>query len=366
MIITRADLRTLTLALAAIAGLTMLYVAVLHVANATTVALSFLLVVLLTAAHARLWVAGLASVLTMLAFNFYFLPPVGTFTVADPQNWVALFAFLAVSLLASQWSAAVRARAARAIEHAQWQEERKSAELARQSEALKSALLASLAHDLKTPLTSIRVAASNLQADWLAAGDRREQCDIVISEVERLNRLFESILDMARIDAGAVAATRRWVHPLEIVEAARAQVEHFLGDRPVEVNEETTALVELDPRLTSAAVSQLLENAALYSPADAPVTVTLRTTTDSLLVSVRDRGPGIPAAERPHVFDRFFRGRAARQTPGTGMGLAIARGLLAIEHGRIWVDNHPEGGAEFWLAVPAATRPAEIEEPSTS
>jgi two-component system sensor histidine kinase KdpD len=317
---------------------------------------SFLLVVLLTAANARLWVAGFASAAAMLTFNFFFIAPVGTFTVADPQDWAALVAFLVVSLVASNLSAASRARAAAAVQRAQLLEERRSADVARQGEALQSALLASLAHDLKTPLTAIRIAADNLQARWLSPEQRSEQTGIVLSEVNRLTRLFESILDMARIEAGRVVTARQWVHPLEIVEAAQGQVEHFLRDHPMDVRETNSSLVEVDPRLTSAALSHLLENAALYAPAGTAITVTVSTDPDGLLLTVRDRGPGIPADELPRLFDRFFRGRHARGTPGTGMGLAIARGLLALEQGRIWADNHPDGGAEFHMAVAAPVR----------
>jgi K+-sensing histidine kinase KdpD len=336
----RADFRSLTLALGAIGGVTLLY-RVLRVTNTTTVAVSYLLVVLLAAANARLWVAGLASVAAMLTFNFFFIAPVGTFTVADPQNWAALMAFLVVSLVASNLSAASRARATSAVQRAQLLEERRSADLARQSEALQSALLASLAHDLKTPLTAIRIAADNLQASWLSSAQRQEQTEIVRSEVTRLTRLFESILDMARIEAGGVSPARQWVHPLEIVEAA-------------------ATLVELDPRLTSAALSHLLENAALYAPAGTSITVTVSTSADGLLISVRDRGPGISGEELPRLFDRFFRGRHARGTPGTGMGLAIARGLLALEQGQISAGNHPDGGAEFQMAVAAPVRSPDV------
>jgi len=494
------DVARAAAAIGAVAAVTVVYTRVLHVNNATTVALSFLLVVLLVAATSRLWLAVATSVAAMVCFNFFFLPPVGTLTIADPQNWVALVAFLAVSLVASNLSSVARARAkealarrdevarlfdlsrdvllvtesreaishlvrfivrrfdldfaaiclprsaewdvfdagslhvpldrhelsvamagaegvlefdarartyaghrtmsvdghdvrivplrlgtraigllaaagrpvepgtldalagvaAIAIERAQFLEERKTAELSRQSEALKSALLASLAHDLRTPLTAIRVAASNLQASWLTESDRRDQAELVLTEVERLTRLFQNILEMARIDAGAVAVARRWVHPSEIVDAARAQVEHTLGAHPLELDIRPARMVAVDPRLTAAALAHLLENAAQYSPPASPIAVTASVASDGLTVAVRDHGPGIAPSDLPRLFDRFYRGGdAARHASGTGMGLSIARGLLAVEQGRVWAENAPGGGAVLTIAVPAEVKDAE-------
>src|SRR4029077_15329754 len=138
-----------------------------------------------------------------------------------------------------------------AIERAQFLEERKAAELSRQSEELKSALLASLAHDPRTPLTAIRVAAENLQASWLTEQDRREQTSLVLTEVERLTRLFQNILEMARIDAGTIEKDLRWVHPSEIIEAARDQVVHSLTRHQLHIEVASTRLVRVDPRLTA-------------------------------------------------------------------------------------------------------------------
>jgi two-component system sensor histidine kinase KdpD len=480
------------------AGIVAAYALWLHVANPVIVALTFLLVILVVAATSRFWVAAVASVLAMLAFNFFFLPPVGTFYLADPQNWVALFVFLAVSLVASNLSTTARSRArealdrqaelarlfdlsrdvlltsdsrdaitqlsrfvarrfaldfaaiclpragewdvyesgpldvrleasqltatlagidealecdahawtyaghrvietggqrvrlvplrlgtkaigllaaagrpleagtldalagvaAIAIERAQFLEERKSAELARQSEELKSALLASLGHDLRTPLTAIRVAASNLQSSWLKDADRGEQSDLILLEVERLQRLFQDILEMARIDGGAVSADRRWVHPSEIVAAARDQVQGALRHRPIDVRLKSDVAVQLDPRLTTAALAHVLENAAHYSPPGMSIVITAGVSSDGLAISVRDHGAGIAAADLPRVFDRFYRGAESKgRVAGTGMGLSIARGLLAAEQGRIWAENCADGGASFTIAVPAEQRP---------
>ena len=487
----------LAAALLAVAIVTLTYVRWLHVSNAATVSTTLLMVVLVVAATSRLWVAVVTSVVAMVCFNFFFLPPVGTLTIADPHNWVALFAFLVVSLVASNLSAVAHARTAEAIdrrdelarlfdlsrdvlvitdsrqamsiltrsiarrfdlefvaialprgsdwdvfeagarttvldqrelsqafaaaqasfefdahartyaghrtmtmgevtvrlvplrvgtkpigllaatgrpiepgtldtlagvvaiaiERAQFLEERKAAELTKQREELKSALLASLGHDLRTPLTAIRIAASNLTASDLGPGDRAEQGDVILTEAERLTRLFENILEMARIDAGAVAADSRWAHPSEIIAAARDQLAQTLSGHPVDVVVDPDVPVRLDPRLTGAALAHVLENAAQYAPAGSPIHVHGSVTDEGLVLKVRDHGPGIGAADLSHLFERFYRGVAGRsRVSGTGVGLSIARELLAVEGGRIWAENCPEGGAEFTMVVPAAVK----------
>ena len=332
--------------------------------NATTVALSYLLVVLFVAASSRPWVGVTTSVAAMIALNFFFFPPVGTLTIVDPQNWVALFAFLAVSLVASRLSAVARDRVAIAIERAHVLEERKQAELSQRSAELKSALLSSLAHDLRTPLTAIRVAASNLHATWLTDAQRSEQSEIVLAEVERLTRLFQNILEMTRIDAGAIAPELQWVHPLEIVEAAQGQVEYALRAHSVRTHGSADdAVVRVDPRLTSAALAHLLENAAHYSPPGSEITVGHYLSDEGLLMTVEDRGPGIAQAELPRLFERFYRGAQAREhSSGTGMGLSITRGLLAAEDGRVWAENRSDGGARFSMMIPAEVRQTGAED----
>jgi two-component system sensor histidine kinase KdpD len=466
----------------------------LHLSNPTTVSTVLLLVVLMVAAVSPFWVAAAVSMVAMLCFNFFFLPPVGTFTIADPDNWVALFALLVVSLVASNLSATARVRtaeavsrrdelarlfdlsrdvlvmtegrqaipllarsiarrfdlerlaiavprdggwdvfeggartaavpeaelagafaaaqaqiefdaqartyaghrvlatdgvsvrlvplrsgtrpvgllaaggrvveagtldalaglAAIAIERAQFLEERRTAALTRRSEELKTALLASIGHDLRTPLTAIRVAAVNLRDGTLADADRAEQGDVILGEVERLRRLFENTLAMARLDAGAEAAEVRSVRPSEIVAAARDQVEHTLAGRALDLSLGDDRVVHVDPRLTARALAYVLENAAHYAPPDSPIEVSASAEGGELVLRVRDRGPGIGEEDLPHLFERFYRGSASSaRASGTGMGLWIARGLLAVESGRIWAENHPEGGALFTVAVPA-------------
>ena len=237
--------------------------------------------------------------------------------------------------------------------------------MARQSEALKSALLASLGHDPRAPLTAIRVAPATVRAPGLGEDDRGAGAEriVVSTEVERLTRLFEDILDMARIDAGrrldrAALGTRR----RRLSTPRREQVERTVSRRRIETAIRDDTLVRLDPRLTAAALAHLLENAARYSPAGSVITVGTRMSADTLTIEVRDRGPGIPAADLPHLFERFYRGTQARAVSGTGMGLSIARGLLAVERGRIWADNCAGGGASSRL--PSRWTERAIERPA--
>jgi two-component system sensor histidine kinase KdpD len=349
--------------LGGVAVVTVLFTRVVTVNNGATVALAFLLVVLLVAATSRFWAAALTSLAALVCFNFFFIPPVGTFTVADPENWVALAAFLAVSLVGSNLSSAIRERERAAVDRLHLLEARKHAESARQRDALSSALLASIGHDLRTPLTALKVAATNLQSEQLADEDRSEQADVVLTEVERLTRLFQNILDMARIDAQAVAAERRWVHPSEIWGAALDQVSHSFSQHTIDLALDEEVLVLLDPRLTVAALTRVLENAAKYAPVDSTISIVMSAAAGEFTIAVSDQGPGIAPADLPRIFDRFFRGElTGRRVGGMGMGLPIARGLLLAENGRISAANRPEGGARITIVVPADTRAIETSQ----
>jgi len=247
-----------------------------------------------------------------------------------------------------------------AIERTQFLEERDAAELVKQKADLAATLLASLSHDLRTPLTAIKVAVENLRGE-LTAQDRVTQADAASTELDRLTRLFQDILDMARIDAAAITIDRQWVEASEIVDAAIALVSHTLQGRFVRVDADAERLVEIDPRLTSVALSHLLENAAQYSPADGEILVRACVEHDGLHVAVTDHGPGLDPIELDHLFERFYRGREAQQaTLGTGMGLSITRGLLAAAGGRVWAENVPGAGARFSIVAPGAVRPVAV------
>ncbi|MGE5361001.1 MAG: sensor histidine kinase, partial [Bacteroidales bacterium] len=229
-----------------------------------------------------------------------------------------------------------------------------------------SSLLDSMAHDLKTPLTAIRVAASNLQADWATADDHRTQSDIVLDEVARLSELFDHMLQMARIETKAVVPAAEWVTPGEIVDAALGEVRRQLSGRRLVVTSDDAHAVHVDPRLTSSALAHLVENAVQYSESGSTVTVSAAVAENGLTLSVDDEGPGLSKAEIGHVFDRYFRGRAGAARPaGAGMGLAVVRGLVEAQGGAVSATNREERGSRFTIRIPAASRtvPSSDDEP---
>jgi two-component system, OmpR family, sensor histidine kinase KdpD len=245
-----------------------------------------------------------------------------------------------------------------AIERVHLLEQRERAEVSRRSVEIKSALLASLAHDLRTPLTAARMAVNNLGESSLTEVQRAGQVDVALAGLERLTRLFQIILEMARIDAGEIMLSLEWVHSREIVEAARRQIEHALRSHEIRIIDDTNhQAVHVDPRLVSTVLAHVLENAAQYSPPGSTITVTEELVSGGVRLVVDDEGAGIAPADVPRLFERFYRGSEAhRHASGTGMGLAIVQGLLNAQGGRVWVDNRQGRGARFSIFVPAASR----------
>lgn len=337
--------------------------------NAATVALALLLVVLLVATRWGSRPAVAASLLGVLCFNFFFLPPFGTLTIAAPDNWIALGAFLVTAVTVGQLSARAERRTEEAdagrreIErlYAELRDafERAShAEALRQSERLKSALLDAVTHDIRTPLTSIKASVSTLLEELrsgnggvtpltLDAESKREMLEVIDEECDRLNRFVEGLIELARIEAGEMHLRRRWGALDEIVTAALARAEPLTRRHEVRVEiEEEVPVVQVDPRAVAEVVFTLVDNAARYSPAGTAILVTAGRADGRLIrVAVENEGEGIPAALRERVFEKFFRATRdgdlgdGRLPKGTGMGLAVAKGIVEAHGGRIWVED---------------------------
>ncbi|MGB8474614.1 MAG: DUF4118 domain-containing protein [Candidatus Acidiferrum sp.] len=459
--------------LAIIASIIVFYRHVLHV-NQTTVALSFLLAILAVSAVWGMAVSVFMSVLAMLSFNYFFLPPVGTFTVADPQNWVALFAFLITSITGSQLSSRIRKEAdeahqrgrevqrlyhfsrqllgegnviqlmnaipdyivesfeagaaelflpqkdkfyrsgfgaahvdeerlktaflrdevtldtehnecfipvrlgvrpigslgisgvqlsrqsveavgtlvAIAVERARAVEQLGQTEAERQGERLKSALLDSITHNFRTPLTSIKAAVTSLLTN--ANLDSAELLTIINEESDRLNHLVEEAAEMAKLEAGEFTLNLAPTSMADIIHGALANCRSALAGRPVDVRmSPNLPFVHADQERTKAALVQLIDNANLYSPKELPIIITAELTNDTITTSVADRGAGIDSFEQTMIFDKFYRGKDQRYlVRGTGMGLPIAKALIAAQQGSINVTSQLGHGSVFSFTLP--------------
>jgi two-component system sensor histidine kinase KdpD len=448
--------------------------------NATTVALSFLLVVLAVAARWGLVEGVVASVAATLCFNYFFLPPVGTWTIADPQNWIALVAFLVVSIVGSQLSERARRKTREAIEHqgeterlytlsrmilmlggspahvagevsrlirqvfeascvvlfhresdqifrtgqeevplsdvqlkeltlqgnvvedtekgftalpvtlggkslgslgvlgaslsdgarqavanlvaialegAHSREVAGHAELVRHSEEFKSTLLDALAHELKTPLTSVKASVSALltHASGLSA-DQRELLSIVEEETDRLNRLVTEATQMARIEAGKLRLNRETCSAEALIRGALEDTRRLLEGREVRVGIASgLPPVTADVELIRTVLRHLLDNGAKYSSQGKPIRISAEVEGQQVRISVTDQGPGLSEQELSRVFEKYYRGAGTRElVPGIGMGLAIARDIVVAHGGRIWAESSPGQGSRFSFTLPPA------------
>jgi PAS domain S-box-containing protein len=232
----------------------------------------------------------------------------------------------------------------------------KLTEALKRSDELKSALLASVSHDLRTPLTSIRTAIDNLlQGDLHWDHAQEQEFHLIISEeAARLTQLIEDLLDMARIEAGELQPSMQLGSVAEICGNVLDRCEKELRHHGVKIDcSEDLPLVKVDSALIAEALTHLVENAAKYSPDGSEITISARLASDELSISVKDHGPGIEANEFNRVFDKFYRSTRMNNdsASGTGMGLAIARGIIEAHGGRIWVESEFGHGAVFTFAI---------------
>jgi len=345
--------------------------------NVTTVALALLLAVLFAAIVFGSKPALAASVLAMLGFNFFFLPPYHTLTIADPQNWVALTAFFVTALAVGQLSARAKRRAEEAeagrVENRRLYDELREAfdraseaEAIKRSERLKSALLDAVTHDIRTPLTSIKASATLLLEDRdetensakLSEEEQHAILEVIEHSANRLDRFVEGIVDLARIEAGDISLHRNWGAVEDIIDAALAQAEPLTRHHNVRVSvAEELPVIRVDARTVTEVIYTLVDNASKYAPSGTTITIGACRASDHVVaISVADEGPGIPQHAREIAFEKFYRGDSNEIESGRigiGMGLAIARGIVEAHGGHIWIEDGTSGrGARVVFTVP--------------
>jgi two-component system, OmpR family, sensor histidine kinase KdpD len=305
-----------------------------------------------------------ASVASAAAFNFFHIPPLHRFTIAEEENWVALAAFVIAAIVSSTVAGLARARAVEAErrreeadrafaelealtrERDRMQAEAVEAEAVRRSDELKTMLLRSVSHDLRTPLTSIIAGGSALGSETLTPEERIELSEGIVGEGRRLSRLVENLLDISRLEAGKAEPHRGPVDLADVLEAAR---EGQSEREPIRLSlDAELPMVEADAAQLERAFANLLENAVRYGNGR-PVLIRSRLVGGNIVVRVVDQGPGIPESEQKRIFEPFQHGGTANA--GSGLGLAIAKGFIEANGGEIAVESLPGQGTSFLVTL---------------
>lgn len=329
-------------------GVTVAMVSVRERLDRVHVTLAYLLIVQLASAQAGRALGVSLAVLSFLAFNFFFLPPLGTLAVANPLDWLVLVAFLITSIISAQLLYRARALGA--------ERERLSAAADRartleQSNRMKDETLAMVSHDLRTPLTTIKGLAHEI-AD---TGD--ERADVIEEEADRLNAFVGKLLDLSRVTMGTAALDVQPNEAEDLLGAAAQQAQAFAQGHELAFQVEPSDSMlfgTFDFVQTLRVLVNLIENAAKYSPPGAPIDVGARRVDQELRFWVADRGPGIADSERERVFEPFYRRRVGEvDVAGAGLGLSIARGIAEAQGGRLTFAPRDGGGSVFTLSVPA-------------
>ena len=330
--------------------------------NSTTIALTLLLVVLIIATIFGSRAALSGSFSGVLSFNFFFLPPLYTLTISEPQNWIALFVFLVVAVTVGELSAKAKHRAEEAERlYQELQdafEKTSQAEALKQSEKLKSALLDAVTHDLRTPLTSIKASITMLIEEHeqdtihltLEREGRSELLEVINEETDRLNDFIQSMVELARLEAGDFRLRKTQTEIEEIISNAMRRAERLTTNHKVKVDlENDLPPLSADSKAIAEVVYNLLDNAAKYSPQDSEIKIRVRRNENKIEFSVEDEGRGVAETEREKIFQKFYRGD--KTAKGFGMGLAIVRGIVEAHSGKIWIENG-KVGSKFVFDLP--------------
>ncbi|HBG04171.1 MAG TPA: sensor histidine kinase [Geobacter sp.] len=326
----------------------------------TNMVMVYQLAVVIAAVKLGLRPAIATAFFAVLAFDFFFVPPRLTFSVTDKEYLVTFSGFFIVGVIISSLVAKVREQS---LERERLSEQAEKARILQVQENLERALLNSISHDLRTPLVSIKGALSALKdkGNRLSGEARQELLDTASDEAERLNRFVGNLLDMTRLEAGAMRLKIEPSDVQELIGCALSAMESRLGDRSISVLlPPGLTVVPLDMVLMTQVLVNLLDNANKYAPAGSAIEIQASVTSDWLTLTVADRGPGAPEPELPHIFDKFYHIQVPEKAGGTGLGLSICRGIVEAHGGRITARNRAGGGLVVETLLPVAVRSEEV------
>jgi two-component system sensor histidine kinase KdpD len=325
--------------------------------NATDGAMVYLLGVVVVAVRFG-YVPSLATAaLSVAAFDFFFTAPYLSFAVDDRRYLLTFAVMLVVAVVTSNLTERMRRHATRAaelaLERGRLARDAQQVRAEVETERLRNALLSSVSHDLRTPLSVVQGTATALLdgGDALSSLRKKEYLQTISNEASRMNRLVQNLLDMTALQAGALRVRKTW-HPIEeLIGVALGGLEQAIGARSVVVCiAEDASWVAADETLLQQVLVNLVENATRYTPADASIRIATQRVQSGVEIAVSDSGPGVPVGEEEAVFEKFHRG--TRTGGGMGLGLTICRGIVTAHGGRIWCENRAEGGASFRFVIP--------------
>ncbi|HMI47809.1 MAG TPA: ATP-binding protein [Gemmatimonadaceae bacterium] len=318
----------------------------------------YILIVLGATVGGERWLGICVAFLGFFAINYFFQPPFDTLDVGEPLDVLALISFLSTALVANYLLAKARAEAKRAQRHAEEVEslsaEVRHAEALREASRLKDILLASVSHDLRTPLTAIRALAQDIAADGSRA---RGHAEIIVGQADRLGKMVADVLDLSRLKAGAFTMNTEVNTAEDLLGATIRQFSGVPDAKRIEtvIDYSQPALLGTFDFVQSLRVMTNLVDNALRCSRDAPVTITVAQSNGSLSFRIADRGPGVPVSERERIFDSFYRPNGAAADAGaSGLGLSIARQLAEAQGGSVCYEDRAGGGSVFTFEIPAA------------
>lgn len=352
---TRAKVAGYAWAAAAAAACTAIGLAMAPRFDVVNIAMVYVLAVVVVALRTSRGPAIATALLSVLAFDVVFVPPQGALTVHDAQYLLTFAIMVAVAVVVTQLVESVRREASA----------KAAVEAHAETERIRSTMLASISHDLRTPLAVMAGASSNLveHADRLAPAERRSLAESVYRESKRMADQVAKILQMTRLDAGAIAPERDWNAPAEIVGAVLDRLgERMAGHRVIVELAPDLPLVRADAALLDQALANLLENAADHTPPGTVVRVKAVVRGAELVFTVEDYAGALEDRDVERVFERFERGMPEGNAAGIGLGLAICRAIVRLHGGRTWAERTPGGGTAFHFTLPLETPPGMPDE----